>query len=174
LFRATAGLAAAGTGRIIRPSGDDMLFLAQRPYLPPGTLRQVLVRTPHEGEISDERILGLLRQLNLEQALVRAGGLDMEQDWETLLSLREQKLLACIYILLAAPQFAFLDRIGTALSAEQVRKILHMLSESSITYISNGEVDDSRELYGAVLEFGDDGGWTWTENRAGRVAAADS
>src|SRR5919198_401780 len=38
LFRATAGLSTAGAGRIIRPGADDILFLAQRPYLPPGTL----------------------------------------------------------------------------------------------------------------------------------------
>ena len=174
LFRATAGLSTAGAGRIIRPGADDMLFLAQRPYLPPGTLRQVLVRTQHEGEISDERIFALLRQLHLEQALARAGGLDMEQDWETLLSLHEQQLLAFIHLLLVAPQFAFLDRVDTALSAVQFHKILHLLSESSITYINNGEADDSRDLYDAVLEFGEDGGWTWTANQTGRIAAADS
>ena len=174
LFRATAGLSTAGAGRIIRPGADNMLFLAQRPYLPPGTLRQVLVRTLHEGEISDERIFELLRQLHLEQALARAGGLDMEQDWETLLSLHEQQLLAFIHLLLAAPQFAFLDRVDTALSADQFHKILHLLSESSITYINNGEADDSRDLYDAVLEFGEDGGWTWTANQAGRIAEADS
>ena len=43
LFRATAGLATAGTGCIIRPGAEAMLFLAQRPYLSKGTLRQVLV-----------------------------------------------------------------------------------------------------------------------------------
>jgi putative ATP-binding cassette transporter len=174
LFRATAGLSTAGAGRIIRSGADDMLFLAQRPYLPPGTLRQVLVRTLHAGEISDERIFELLRQLHLDQALARAGGLDMEQDWATLLSLREQQLLACIHVLLAAPQFVFLDRVDTALSADQFHHILHLLSERSITYINNGEADDSRELYDAVLGFGEDGGWTWTVNRAGRMAKADS
>ena len=41
LFRATAGIPTPGTGRIIRPASDDILFLQQRPYLPPGTLRQI-------------------------------------------------------------------------------------------------------------------------------------
>jgi putative ATP-binding cassette transporter len=174
LFRATAGLSTAGTGRIMRPGADGMLFLAQRPYLPPGTLRQVLVRTRHEGEISDERLFGLLRELHLEQALARAGGLDMEQDWAMLLSLPEQQLLACLHVLLAAPQFVFLDRVDTALSADQFHHILQMLSESSITYINNGAADDLRDFYDAVLECGEDGGWTWTAKRDGRTAAADS
>jgi vitamin B12/bleomycin/antimicrobial peptide transport system ATP-binding/permease protein len=173
LFRATAGLSTAGAGRIIRPGADNILFLAQRPYLPPGTLRQVLVRARHEGEIADERIVGLLRELHLEQAVTRAGGLDTEQDWETLLSLREQQLLAFIHVLLAAPRFAFLDRVDTELGADQVHTILRMLSERSITYINNAEADASRNLYDAVLECREDGGWTWTANRAGRMAAAD-
>jgi vitamin B12/bleomycin/antimicrobial peptide transport system ATP-binding/permease protein len=173
LFRATAGLSTAGAGRIVRPGADDILFLAQRPYLPPGTLRQMLVRARHEGEISDDRISRLLRELHLEQAVTRAGGLDTERDWETLLSLREQQLLAFIHILLAAPRFAFLDRVDTALGSDQLHTILHMLSERSITYLNNGEADDPRDLYDAVLECGEDGGWTWTANRAGQMATAD-
>jgi putative ATP-binding cassette transporter len=174
LFRATAGVSTAGAGRIIRPGADDILFLAQRPYLPPGTLRQILVRTGHEGDISDERIFGLLRQLHLEQAVTQAGGLDTEQDWETLLSLREQQLLAFIHILLAAPRFVFLDRVDTALDDDQVPQILHMLSERSITYINNnGEAEVSRDLYDAVLECREDGSWTWTADRAGRIAEAE-
>jgi vitamin B12/bleomycin/antimicrobial peptide transport system ATP-binding/permease protein len=174
LFRATAGLSTAGAGRIIRPGADDMLFLAQRPYLPPGTLRQVLEPAGHAGEVSDDRIFGLLRELNLEQVLTRAGGLDAERDWETLLSLREQQLLALIHIVLSAPGFALLDRAGTALGSEQVQKILRMLSRNSITYINNGEEDGSLDLYDAILECGENGVWTWTANQATRMAAADS
>jgi hypothetical protein len=60
VVRATAGISAAGTGRIIRPGADNIRFLAQRPYLPPGTLRQVLEPTAHAGEISNERVFALL------------------------------------------------------------------------------------------------------------------
>jgi homoserine acetyltransferase len=35
-----------------------------------------------------------LHELNLDHVLNRAGGLDVEQDWEILISLREQQLLA--------------------------------------------------------------------------------
>jgi len=165
LFRATAGLSTAGAGRIIRPGADGLLFLAQRPYLPPGTLRQILVRPSHEGDISDDRIVELLRELHLEPVLARAGGLDREQDWETLLSLREQQLLAFIHILLAAPRFAFLDRASTALHPDQVQQILHMLSEHAITYINNGQSDDTLDLYDAVLEIEADGSWTWKAHK---------
>jgi putative ATP-binding cassette transporter len=161
LFRATAGLWTTGTGRIICPGADRMLWLAERPYLPPGTLREILVGTVPEPTITDDRLLGMLRGLNLESVLARVGGLDKERDWDTVLSLSEQKLLACIQILLAAPRFAFLDRPDTALSADQVNQILKLLADHSISYLTIGEVDESLDCYDAVLEIADDGGWQW-------------
>ena len=163
LFRATAGLWPSGKGRIIRPAATDIYFLAERPYLPPGTLREVLVPTKLEHSISDRQINALLHELDLDPVLVRAGGLSIEQDWGTLLSLGEQQLLAFVHILLAAPNFVFLDRAGTALNPGQVRKILKMLSKNSITYINIGESDDLRDLYDAVLEIDELGTWRWRQ-----------
>ena len=163
LFRATAGLWPSGKGRIIRPAATDIYFLAERPYLPPGTLREVLVDQKLEHSIADGQIRDLLHELDLDPVLVRAGGLNIEQDWGTLLSLGEQQLLAFVHILLAAPNFVFLDRAGTALNPGQLRKILKMLSKNSITYINIGESDDLRDLYDAVLEIDELGTWRWRQ-----------
>ncbi len=43
LFRATAGMWRTGVGKVFRPHLDTIYFLPQRPYLPPGTLRQILL-----------------------------------------------------------------------------------------------------------------------------------
>ncbi|NKQ88143.1 ABC transporter ATP-binding protein/permease [Rhizobium ruizarguesonis] len=166
LFRATAGISFKGSGRIIRPAADDILFLPQRPYLPTGTLRQILVRNERAGEIPDDRIVQILRELNLEHVLEQVGGLNTEQNWEILLSPQEQQLLAFINILIAAPQFAFLDRLDATLDLERLHTIMQMLSESSITYINNAETAALRDYHDAVLECGEDGGWVWTVNRA--------
>jgi vitamin B12/bleomycin/antimicrobial peptide transport system ATP-binding/permease protein len=163
LFRATAGLWPSGKGRIIRPAATDIYFLAERPYLPPGTLREVLVDQKLEHSIADGQIRDLLHELDLDPVLVRAGALNIEQDWGTLLSLGEQQLLAFVHILLAAPNFVFLDRAGTALNPGQLRKILKMLSKNSITYINIGESDDLRDLYDAVLEIDELGTWRWRQ-----------
>lgn len=166
LFRATAGIPTPGTGQIIRPASDDILFLQQRPYLPPGTLRQILERSENPDENSDERIFQVLRELDLDRLVSLAGGLDTERGWERELSLTEQQLLMVANVLLAAPRFVFMDRVDTTLGSEQLRKILRLLSERSITCINNGGAHDPRDLYHAVLEYGEDGGWKWTSNRA--------
>jgi len=169
LFRATAGIWTSGEGRIVRPGADGMLWLAERPYLPPGTLRELLVRAGQDRVITDDRILSLLRELNLEPVLARVGGLDREQDWDAMLSLGEQQLLAFLQILLAAPRFVFLDRPGTALSSEQVGQMLKRLSDNSISYLTVGEAGESLNGYDAVLNIADAGGWTWKTIKAGQI-----
>jgi len=161
LFKAITGLSVNGSGQIVRPNADEILFLARRPYMLPGTLRELLVPSLLEGEISDEHLISLLGELDLEPVLARAGGLDEEQDWDSILSLGEQELLALIHILLSAPHFVFLDRPGTVLSPKQIKKILKMFTAHSISYINSGKGNGTRVLYDAVLEIQEDGSWNW-------------
>jgi vitamin B12/bleomycin/antimicrobial peptide transport system ATP-binding/permease protein len=163
LFRATAGLATQGTGRIIRPGSNDIAFLQQRPYLPPGTLRQVLIRPDSATKISDDRILSVLRELEVEHLAATAGGLDAEQNWGVSLSLTELQVLAFARVLLTSPRFVFVDRVETTLGSEQFRKILRLLSGSSITCICNreGEIGRAADLYGSILSLDEGGHWTW-------------
>src|SRR5439155_26442300 len=158
LFRATAGIWENGRGRIVRPRLDGILFLPERPYLPPGTLRDVLVRTGRE-DIGDEQIASSLHGLGLESVLERSGGLDVERDWDDALSLGEQQLLSVARVVLAAPRFAFLERPRAALGSEHVERILSLLSERSITYLTLGNGADGLDDYDAVLELAGDGGW---------------
>jgi putative ATP-binding cassette transporter len=152
LFRATAGLWDAGEGRIVRPPVDRIMFLPERPYLPPGTLREVLLRTGREREAPDEEIVAVLRALDLEPVLARVGGLDVERDWDDVLSLGEQQLLAVARVRLAAPAFAVLQGLATTLSPELVARSLELLSDASITYLALGNADGSPDAYDAVLE----------------------
>ena len=174
LFRATAGIWENGRGRIIRPGLDAILFLPERPYLPPGTLRDVLVRTGQEGVIGDAQIATLLHGLGLESVLERMGGLEVERDWDDALSLGEQQLLSVARVLLAAPRFAFLERPRMAFGPEQVDRILSLLSERAITYLTLGDGGDGLDDYDAVLELADDGGWSWKSVEARREGAAKS
>lgn len=159
LFRATAGIWDAGEGRIIRPGAEHLLFLPERPYLPPSTLREALLRPGQEGKVADQQILAALRTLDLESVLGRTQGLDVEHDWDAILSLNEQQRLALTHILLAAPRFVFLDQGGNTLSHAQFGKILKLLSEHAITYVTFADVDDPLHAYDVVLTIDNEGGW---------------
>ncbi len=176
LFRATAGIWEHGHGRIVRPEFKQIFFLPERPYMPPGTLRELLVRTGTETEVGDDRLLEILRNMDLMPLVQRAGGLDEEQDWDELLSLGEQQMLAFSRLLLARPHFAFLDRISTALNPEDVTQMLRMLRKHDITYLSLGrdrhgrrDTDDRLENYESVLEIRPDGSWSWKAVKDGEI-----
>jgi putative ATP-binding cassette transporter len=159
LFRATAGIWDTGEGRIIRPGAEHLLFLPERPYLPSGTLRAVLVRPGQESKVTDQQILTALHALDLESVLSRTQGLDVEHDWDAIFSLNEQQRLALTRILLAAPRFVFLDQGSSTLSHEQFGKILTLLSENAITYVTFADLDDPWHAYDVVLAIDNEGGW---------------
>lgn len=169
LFRATAGIYDAGIGCVKRPPLDRILFLPERPYLPPGTLRQVLtsaMRETMDSPIHDETILTTLKLLNLSEVLTRSGGLDTEHDWDTLLSLHEQRLIAFVRILLASPRFAVLYSPARELDNQTAEQMACLLRERNITCLTFGrlgyrEGEDHPEHYDAVLEIKVDGLWDW-------------
>jgi vitamin B12/bleomycin/antimicrobial peptide transport system ATP-binding/permease protein len=159
LFRAIAGLWDSGEGRILRPNDESVMFLPERPYLPPGTLRQIVAPSDTKGVFTDDRIIGTLRALNLEPALSRAGGLDQERNWNELLSLGEQQLLAFARVCLANPVFALLDHPSRALSECQLDELLKMLAEQGVTYITLGDEEDDPSAYDGIVVVAQDGTW---------------
>jgi putative ATP-binding cassette transporter len=78
LLRASAGIWQRGSDTIARPPERDVLFVVERPYPPPATLREVLVRTREETGPADARLMEVLASLGLESVPGRAQGLDTE------------------------------------------------------------------------------------------------
>jgi putative ATP-binding cassette transporter len=159
LFRATAGLWHGGEGKITRPPLDEVLFLPQRPDLPPVTLRELLLGPGRA--VPDDQILEALRAAGLGPIAERAGGLDVERDWGSFVPLGDQQLLALTRVVVAAPRFALLDRVETTLGPGQLRQALQRLTQNSITPIHLVESTESLEPYDAVLEIASDGAWEW-------------
>jgi putative ATP-binding cassette transporter len=159
LMRATAGLWKSGQGTIHRPALTQIMFLPQQPYLTLGTLRdQLLYTTPPDVQISDERLLSILQDVQLEYILERVGGLNVEQrDWQSILSLGEQQSLAFARLLLAIPEFAFLDEALSALPSERVQTLYDLLVGTATTYISVGSDRSLIEYHDRELQFT----WRW-------------
>ena len=95
--------------------------------------------------------------------------MDTERDWSTVLTLGQQQLIALTRLLFARPAFALLDRVTESLKPAQLRDILRRFNENSITYIAFTEEVESVELYDAVLEIDNDGGWTWSPTGRGQL-----
>jgi putative ATP-binding cassette transporter len=169
LFRATAGVRDSGEGRIVRPPLDQIFFLPERPYLPPGTLRELLWGGGRGPDGSDEAALPVWRTVRLDEVAARVGGLDVEHDWDEVLSLGEQHFLAVARSLIVAPRFVFLDRISNVLGPEQIDEILNRLAAASITYLVIGTAEDRPDRYEAVLELARDGTWRWQPRRVARA-----
>ncbi len=159
LFRATAGVWECGGGKITRPGLDDILFLPERPYLPPGTLREALLRTGMEAVIGDAEIMQVLAMLDLESVVAHANGLDTDHDWDDLLSIGEQHLLSISRIFLAKPAFVFLDRPGSALPKSKIASILEMLGEQGIGVVVLSKNGEASLRYDSVLEIKAGGVW---------------
>lgn len=162
LARATAGIWPTGEGRIIRPPHEHMMFVPQRPYTATGTLRDQFLGAGRRdgGPDDDERLIAILCQVTFGPILERVGGLDVERDWATMLSVGEQQLLGIARLMVAEPRFAVLDRATGALSLSRVKHIYNILSTTSITYITIGDHPALRNYHDNVLDIHNDGHWT--------------
>jgi putative ATP-binding cassette transporter len=108
--------------------------------------------------------------LGIESVVARAGGLDQEHDWDSLLSLHEQRFVSFARILLASPRFAVLYNPFKDLDPGTAGRLLKILSDYGITYLTMGhegpgEGEDRNKSYDGVLELAPGGGWTWREVR---------
>ena len=164
LFRATASVWDCGEGVITRPGLDEILFLPERPYLPPGPLRDVLLRTGRESTTDDAMVLKVLNDLGLDEVVKRAGGLDVDQDWDDLLSIGEQHLISISRIFLANPKFVFLDRPGSSLAKNQIGIILNLLAAKNIGVVTFSKNGESHLHYDAHLAIEPDGSWTISQS----------
>lgn len=172
VVRAMAGLWECGEGRILRPRPESFFVMPERPYVTPGTLRDIVVRAGYEDRISDTEVLAVFHELQLDRVITRAGGLDIERDWDNILSLDEQQFLVFARLLLAAPRFALLDRIGTALNPPQVDRVLDILGQRSITYLLVDHGESRLDRYNALLDLHEGGSWKWIPLKDGHAIEA--
>jgi len=160
LLRVVAGLWSTGSGEVTRPSGPDMLFLPQQPYLPLGDLRDQLLYPQAERDISDEELLQWLERVNLPTLADRFGGLGAELDWGKVLSVGEQQRLAFARALLAKPRYLLLDEATSALDAANEELLYRQLAGLSITPISVSHHPALLRYHRQVLELSGEGRWT--------------
>jgi vitamin B12/bleomycin/antimicrobial peptide transport system ATP-binding/permease protein len=125
LFRAIAGIWPFGAGRVRVPRDARLMFVSQRPYLPVGTLREVLAYPHHGGTIDDGALRAALADSRLPEL---AGRLDDEAHWSLCLSPGEQQRIAFARIFIQRPDWVFLDEATSALDQETEAALYHTLA----------------------------------------------
>ena len=97
------GSVAVGRGPHRAPNGEAMLYMPRTPYLPPGTLREVLAYPSTVANFAAEAFAHALERLGLERLVPL---LDQSRRWDQDLSEDEQQTLAFARALLHAPAVA--------------------------------------------------------------------
>ena len=178
-LRAMAGLWPFGRGDVGLGEGIEM-FLPQKPYLPLGTLRQVMLYPREDRDdgqrVSDDRLAEVLKRVNLGQL---ARSLDMVDNWSLRLSLGEQQRLAFARVILVEPSVVILDEATSALDEPTEAMLYGLLRKMGHrpTIVSVGHRSTLREFHDKVCdigEFADRRGIISRRKAAGRVAAGRS
>jgi vitamin B12/bleomycin/antimicrobial peptide transport system ATP-binding/permease protein len=151
LMRAIAGLWRFGSGRILRPPANEIMFMPQKPYLILGSIRQQ-IQYPRTGEVSDEKLMEVLREADLAHLPGQFGGLDAELNWADVLSGGEQQRLAFARLLLNSPRFAILDEATSALDAASEEHLYSRLARLPTAFISIGHRPSLRQFHNRVIE----------------------
>jgi vitamin B12/bleomycin/antimicrobial peptide transport system ATP-binding/permease protein len=159
LLRSIAGLWNAGTGRLVRPPLEEVLFLPQRPYIILGTLREQLLYPQTTRQMSDRELTEILHQVNLENLIDRVAGFDTEVPWENILSLGEQQRLAFARLLVTHPRFTILDEATSALDLTNEAHLYQKLQDTHTTFISVGHRESLFNYHHWVLELTADSSW---------------
>jgi putative ATP-binding cassette transporter len=165
MMRSLAGIWPFGEGVVALPQGDNALFLPQKPYLPLGSLRDVLLYPHGDPATSDALICSAL---DLAGMPALRGRLEESGLWSHTLSLGEQQRLAFARIFLQRPRWIFMDEATSALDepAEAVlyETLIRELPAAGI--VSVGHRSSLIAFHESCLALGGGGGWRIEEIKA--------
>ena len=126
LFRAIAGIWPFGRGEIRGPCGTQVLFLPQKPYLPIGTLREVVSYPRPAGGVDDEALRESLAAVGLREL---AGRLSEAGHWALQLSPGEQQRIAFARAVVQKPDWLFLDEATSAVDEATEARLYRLVRE---------------------------------------------
>ncbi len=150
LFRAIAGIWPFGRGAVRLPHDGRVLFLPQKPYLPIGTLREVVSYPTPPAGLDDAVLRDALQAVGLPAL---AGRLDESAHWALALSPGEQQRIAFARALVQKPEWLFLDEATSAVDEESEAELYALLRArlSGTTVVSVGHRSTLRAFHSRRL-----------------------
>ena len=152
LFRALSGLWPWGAGRVTHPRGEPIHYVPRgTPYLPRGTLREVLAYPRSVDSFADEAYGHALQRLGLERLVPL---LDAHRHWSRMLGQSEQVCLAFARLMVQAPRWVLVDDIFGSLKDDALERVYDIFDRELIRtgVIHIGRAAEAREaLFSRVL-----------------------
>jgi putative ATP-binding cassette transporter len=144
LFRALAGLWPLGSGRIVKPVGEQILYFPRgTPYLPQGSLRDVLAYPLKPESFGADACAQALQRLGLERLVPL---LDVSRRWDRELSEDEQLALAFARVLLQTPEWLLIDDVFGSLDGDTLERVIevfgHELARTGVIHIGGAQARD--------------------------------
>lgn len=138
LLRVLAGIWPYGAGRVTLPAGAKCMFMPQRSYMPPGSLKDVLCYPYDASAFEDEKCRHALALTAMSGLAPNLHDVDV---WGRRLSLGEQQRIALARALLHRPDYLLMDESTSALDEETERlvysNLLRELPNSAIVHIAH-------------------------------------
>ena len=152
LFRALAGLWPWGAGSIRLPRGESVHYMPRgTPYLPRGTLAEVLSYPMTPTNYAEEDLEAALLGLGLERLVPL---LDAARRWDRELNVDEQLMLGFARVVLQQPPWLVMDEAFGSLDDDTLDRIIDLfdgpLARTGVIHIgSSGQAHD--RLFGRVV-----------------------
>lgn len=123
LLRTIVGIWPYCSGQIKFPKEKKIMFLSQKPYMPIGTLAQVICY-PSSVANDNSYLEKMLEKVGLEYL---APNLNIEDQWSMILSLGEQQRIALLRVVVNRPDVVFMDEVTSAIDESNEIHLYEML-----------------------------------------------
>jgi vitamin B12/bleomycin/antimicrobial peptide transport system ATP-binding/permease protein len=140
LFRALAGLWPWGSGTVAHPADEEILYMPRTPYLPPGTLLEVLAYPKPTSDFQSKACGDALARVGLERL---ASKLDSTERWDRELNEDEQQALALARVIIHKAPWVLIDEVLDSLDDTALDRAVDIftkdLAQSGVIYIGRSE-----------------------------------
>lgn len=150
LIRALAGIWPWGSGSIALPDNQSIAFVPQKPYIPLGSLRTVLLYPQAELQIADDVIVAALERCGLGAFGDRLGEVHL---WDRILSGGERQKIAFARLLIQRPDIVIMDEATSALDEMSQASLLRLFDDElrGATLISVGHRTSLNRFHGRKI-----------------------
>jgi len=149
LFRALAGLWPWGSGTVTHPADEEVLYIPRTPYLPPGTLREVLAYPKPTSVFDTGACADALARVGLKRLTPL---LDSTLRWDHELNEDEQHALNLARVITHQAPWVIIDEVLDGLDDRQLDRAVDIftrdLAQSAIIHIGR---TDAHHLFSRVL-----------------------